>query len=401
MAHQLSLFKVIALTSSLLFAGCALTLGAVLTALLKDCGVSSVCSACSIVVGGTTMLALSLVIGIDLLHPGAFMSMILAELIWISIVWLVGTAFTLDGQAAVNMRTMRPIMFGMLLRKPEFLNSPLGIAGATTMFRACLAQGSRSVASSSNTSLFHTSAILHAKPRLTPAKIRQLKSEKWERIQASKPSPILGTRSGEEWKWEQCDLAKVLVKEEELAGPPQTTATERPIGVVHEPKHYGFGVTQTEAEELFGKLPVISSNVTIHESTSAASLLMDAKAGEARELKKANLFAKVLDLRNANADGIAYENRRRIIEAFSTPENPFDPGRQEVQAAILTYRIRNLWNHLTKFRRDVGNRRGLRQLVHHRAKILRYLKRTDRERYDILLERLALEPEAIEGELVV
>ena len=49
------------------------------------------------------------------------------------------------------------------------------------------------------------------------------------------------------------------------------------------------------------------------------------------ELRKANLLAKVLDLRNANAAGIAYENRLRIIEAFSTPQNPFDPGRTEVQ----------------------------------------------------------------------
>lgn len=49
------------------------------------------------------------------------------------------------------------------------------------------------------------------------------------------------------------------------------------------------------------------------------------------ELRKANLLAQALDLRNANAAGVAYENRLRIIEAFSTPKNPFDPGRTEVQ----------------------------------------------------------------------
>lgn len=70
-------------------------------------------------------------------------------------------------------------------------------------------------------------------------------------------------------------------------------------------------------------------------------------------------------------------------------------------AAILTYRIRNLWTHLTTFKRDVGNRRGLRKLVHQRAKILKYLRRTNRVRYDILLNRLALEPESVEGELIV
>jgi len=120
-----------------------------------------------------------------------------------------------------------------------------------------------------------------------------------------------------------------------------------------------------------------------------------------REKQKATTFAKVVDLRNADADGIAYENKRRIIVAFSTPENPFDPGRTEVQAAILTYRIRNLGTHLAKFPRDLGNRLGLRKLVHHRAKILKYLKRTSVERYEILLEQLGMEPASVEGELIV
>ncbi|ESK93454.1 30s ribosomal protein s15 [Moniliophthora roreri MCA 2997] len=417
MAPRLSLFGIITLTSTLLLAASTCTLGVILTTIIRGCGIYSACSTCSLVIGGLAMLTLSLMIGIDLLHPGALMSMVLAELTWISIVWLVGTAFSLDEQAAVvEMRSIQPA-FAFLLRgifpKEEMelfpIRQQLGLCSSTfsescyaaTMFRACIAQSSRSVASTSNTSLLHTSAVLHAKPRLTPAKIRQRKAEKWEKIQANKPSPILGTRPGEEWKWEKCDLAKMLIKEEELTGPLQMNPTQRPIGVVHEPEHLAFAVTQVEAEELFGKLPMISSSVTIHESTNPAQLMTEAEAGELRELRKANMLAKVLDLRNANAEGIAYENRRRIIEAFSTPENPFDPGRQEVQAAILTYRIRNLWNHLSKFRRDVGNRRGLRQLVHQRAKVLKYLKRNDRERYDTLLERLALEPESVEGELVV
>ena len=70
-------------------------------------------------------------------------------------------------------------------------------------------------------------------------------------------------------------------------------------------------------------------------------------------------------------------------------------------AALLTYKIRNLWEHLQTFKADIGNRRGLTKLVHQRAKILKYLKRTDRDRYDRVLQRLGLEPEAVEGELVV
>src|SRR5882672_1312430 len=72
-----------------------------------------------------------------------------------------------------------------------------------------------------------------------------------------------------------------------------------------------------------------------------------------------------------------------------------------ISAALLTYQIRNLWNHLTTFKRDVGNRRGLLKLVHQRAKILRYLKKTDQDRYEAILPRLALEPKSVEGELVI
>lgn len=52
-------------------------------------------------------------------------------------------------------------------------------------------------------------------------------------------------------------------------------------------------------------------------------------------------------------------------------------------------------------KKDVANRRSLRHLIHQRAKILKYLKRIDQDRYDVVLERLGLEPESVEGELLV
>ena len=67
--------------------------------------------------------------------------------------------------------------------------------------------------------------------------------------------------------------------------------------------------------------------------------------------------------------------------------------------AILTYRIRNLWAHVDNFRRDIHNRRNLLLLLHQRAALLKYLKRTGRERYNTLLPRLGIESEAVEGEV--
>lgn len=67
----------------------------------------------------------------------------------------------------------------------------------------------------------------------------------------------------------------------------------------------------------------------------------------------------------------------------------------------MTMRIRNLWTHLTRHKKDVGNRLSLRKLIHQRAKMLKYLKSTSRDRYEILLPRIGVEPEAVEGELIV
>ena len=52
-------------------------------------------------------------------------------------------------------------------------------------------------------------------------------------------------------------------------------------------------------------------------------------------------------------------------------------------------------------KKDIAGRRALRQLVHQRAKMLKYIKRLDAGRYDRILQRVALEPESVEGELVV
>ena len=64
-------------------------------------------------------------------------------------------------------------------------------------------------------------------------------------------------------------------------------------------------------------------------------------------------------------------------------------------------KIRNVWSHLMQRKKDIPSRRALRLLVHQRAKMLKYIKRIDRDRYDKVLERVGLEPGSVEGELVV
>lgn len=168
--------------------------------------------------------------------------------------------------------------------------------------------------------------------------------------EATRPSVILGTRPGDEAKWDRCDLARVLVDEAALRASTDMVPARLPIGTVAFPPQFAYGVDAPERQLLFEALPNAATGMA--RSGAAHKAVVDGKsedwaavAAQAKtELLKANLLAKALDLRNANAAGIAFENRRRIIREFSTPESPFNPGLTEVQgklhASVVFFRTR-------------------------------------------------------------
>lgn len=67
-----------------------------------------------------------------------------------------------------------------------------------------------------------------------------------------------------------------------------------------------------------------------------------------------------------------------------------DTGSTEVQVALLTERINDLTEHLRQNSKDHHSRRGLLMLVGRRRRLLRYLERTDLERYRGLVAELGL-----------
>ncbi|KAJ3489790.1 hypothetical protein NLI96_g1879 [Meripilus lineatus] len=286
------------------------------------------------------------------------------------------------------------------------------------MLPARFTQCSRAVASSSSAhtapARLHTSAILHASYRSRKSRVAEKvnveKRAERERLAAlNRPHVVLGNRPGDESKWLNCDLSKIIITEEQILATPLSQPIQSQTqaqGQLELPKFMNYGVGEKEKELLFETLPALTVEATHLRAAGSGQLVpsymheLSTKA-DAKELRKASQLATLVDLRNANAGGISYENRKRIVAAFSPPGKDGDTGRPEVQAAILTYQIRNLWNHLSNFKKDIANRRSLRRLVHQRAKILKYLKRVDRDRYDVVLDRLGLEPGSVEGELVV
>ncbi|MCG8588294.1 MAG: 30S ribosomal protein S15 [Proteobacteria bacterium] len=85
---------------------------------------------------------------------------------------------------------------------------------------------------------------------------------------------------------------------------------------------------------------------------------------------------------------ISAETKRNVINDHRTGES--DTGSPEVQVALLTERINGLSEHFKFHKKDHHSRRGLLKIVSQRRRLLDYLKRTDANRYQALIQRLGL-----------
>jgi small subunit ribosomal protein S15 len=82
------------------------------------------------------------------------------------------------------------------------------------------------------------------------------------------------------------------------------------------------------------------------------------------------------------------KNKAEIIQNYKIHEK--DTGSPEVQIAILSERITYLTEHFRVHKKDHHSRRGLLIMVSQRRKLLDYLKRTAKERYDTIISRLGI-----------
>jgi small subunit ribosomal protein S15 len=85
---------------------------------------------------------------------------------------------------------------------------------------------------------------------------------------------------------------------------------------------------------------------------------------------------------------ITKNKKSDIIKDFG--KNGKDSGSPNVQAAILTERIKNLTDHLKTHNKDFSTRRGLLSLVGKRRRVLDYIKNKNEENYLKVIETLGL-----------
>jgi len=80
--------------------------------------------------------------------------------------------------------------------------------------------------------------------------------------------------------------------------------------------------------------------------------------------------------------------KQEIVSKFG--KNDTDTGSTEVQIALLSARITELTDHLKSFKKDHASRLGLLKLVGQRRRLMRYLKRTNRDSYMTTIEALSI-----------
>ena len=85
---------------------------------------------------------------------------------------------------------------------------------------------------------------------------------------------------------------------------------------------------------------------------------------------------------------LTIEEKESILSKFG--ENKKDTGSAPVQIALLTSRIRQLTDHVTKHKKDNHSRRGLVMLVGQRKRLMKYLRRTDLDKYDNVVNELKI-----------
>lgn len=77
-----------------------------------------------------------------------------------------------------------------------------------------------------------------------------------------------------------------------------------------------------------------------------------------------------------------------IVKEFARTEG--DTGSSEVQIALLSNRIAYLTEHLKTHKKDHASRLGLLKLVGQRRRLMRYLKRTNKDVYYALIGKLGI-----------
>lgn len=82
------------------------------------------------------------------------------------------------------------------------------------------------------------------------------------------------------------------------------------------------------------------------------------------------------------------EEKTKIIKMYKL--NQKDTGSADVQIALLTEEIKRLLKHLKTHPKDQHSRRGLLKMVIKRKRLLKYLEKESKRRYNSIIKKIGL-----------
>ncbi|MBV8886123.1 MAG: 30S ribosomal protein S15 [Chroococcidiopsidaceae cyanobacterium CP_BM_RX_35] len=85
---------------------------------------------------------------------------------------------------------------------------------------------------------------------------------------------------------------------------------------------------------------------------------------------------------------LTQQRKQELISNYQVHET--DTGSSDVQIAMLTERINRLSEHLRANQKDHSSRRGLLKLIGQRKRLLSYVQKEDKQRYQALIARLGI-----------
>jgi small subunit ribosomal protein S15 len=85
---------------------------------------------------------------------------------------------------------------------------------------------------------------------------------------------------------------------------------------------------------------------------------------------------------------LTQQRKQELMTEYQIHET--DTGSADLQIAILTERINRLSAHLKINKKDHASRRGLLQIIGHRKRLLAYIQKGNKERYQALIARLGI-----------
>ncbi|ABN68707.1 predicted protein [Scheffersomyces stipitis CBS 6054] len=153
--------------------------------------------------------------------------------------------------------------------------------------------------------------------------------------------------------------------------------------------HLAYGFDRVE----FEKLLYGAEKAALDKSKGTEVLNESIRLAEER---KKRALLTILNLRNTNKMDKKILAIKLAREEFQRQEG--DTASPEVQAAILTVKIHFGMDHVKESPKDHTHTEHVRQMVQHRQRILKYLKRDNPEKYYYTIAKLGLTDDVITRE---